>query len=376
MIIAGESSGELYGSLLARELMSAWPGVRVIGVGGEKMRAAGVELVSGITSVFGLVEVLSSIKTVRETLHKTIEAMRGMRPQVVVCIDYPDFNFRVAEEAKRLGLQVLYYVSPQVWAWRRGRIKTLARIADRMAAVLPFEEDVYRGSGLKCEFVGHPITDEIASLPMEKSAARAALDIPADTPALTLMPGSRQSELKYMLPLFLQVARKLRAGYPAYRLLMPLAPNLDAGRYAQELAEFEREGVTVLRGVNAVVALAASECAVITSGTSSLQATLTGTPMVIVYRLIPLTYWIARLILKIKYITITNLVLGRPAVVELIQGRANEPEVMAEVHRMLNDARYRKAMLDDLGEVRGMFASKHPSRRVAAIIGEMAGWRK
>lgn len=376
MIIAGESSGELYGSLLARELMSAWPGVRVIGVGGEKMRAAGVELVSGITSVFGLVEVLSSIKTVRETLHKTIEAMRGMRPQVVVCIDYPDFNFRVAEEAKRLGLQVLYYVSPQVWAWRRGRIKTLARIADRMAAVLPFEEDVYRGSGLKCEFVGHPITDEIASLPMEKSAARAALDIPADTPALTLMPGSRQSELKYMLPLFLQVARKLRAGYPAYRLLMPLAPNLDAGRYAQELAEFEREGVTVLRGVNAVVALAASECAVITSGTSSLQATLTGTPMVIVYRLIPLTYWIARLILKIKYITITNLVLGRPAVVELIQGRANEPEVMAEVHRMLNDARYRKAMLDDLGEVRGMFASRHPSRRVAAIIGEMAGWRK
>ncbi len=374
MIVTGESSGELYGSMLARELQASWPGVRVVGVGGEKMRAAGVELIAGIAGVFGLIEAVSAIKTVRETLRKTVDAMRSLRPAVVVCIDYPDFNFRVAAAAKALGIKVLYYVSPQVWAWRRGRIKTLARVADRMAAVLPFEEDVYRGSGLQCEFVGHPITDELATLPMEKSAAKAALGIPAQEPVLTLMPGSRPTELKYMLPLFLQVARRLKTDYPGYRLLMPLAPNLDAARYEAGLGEFEREGVLVLRGVNAVVALAASEAAVITSGTSSLQATLTGTPMVIVYRVAPVTYWIARLILKIKHITITNLVLGRSAVVELIQDKAGEAGVMAEIGRLLGDAAYRDNMLKDLRTVRGIFEGKHPSARVAAIVGEMAGW--
>lgn len=374
MIVTGESSGELYGSLLARGLKARWPEVRVVGVGGQKMRAAGVEIISGIASAFGLLEALASLGKVRETLKKTIDAMRELRPSVVVCIDYPDFNFRVAAEARALGIKVLYYVSPQVWAWRKGRIKTLAKIADRMAAVLPFEEEVYRGSGLQCEFVGHPIMDEIANIPHEKAAAKAALGIDENVRLITLMPGSRTSELGYLMPLYLEVARRLRAEYPEYRVLMPLAPNLDEQRYKEQLARFEAEGVTVLRGVNAVVALAASEAAVITSGTSSLQSNLVGTPMVVVYKLSPLTYLIGRMLIAVKFMTITNLTLNRAAVVELLQAQATVSAVMDEMGRMLKDDQYRGRMLADLNIVRGMFEGKSPSARVTGIVGEMARW--
>lgn len=374
MIITGESSGELYGSLLARALKVRHPDIRIAGVGGQKMREAGVELISGIAGAFGLIEALSALSAVKETLRKTVAAMKELKPAVVVCIDYPDFNFRVAAEAQALGIKVLYYVSPQIWAWRRGRIKTLARIADRMAVVLPFEEALYKDSGLRCEFVGHPVMDEMAALPAEKSAAKTALGIPVDRPVFSLLPGSRGNELSYLLPLFLQVARKFRAEYPDYRLLMPLAPNLDVERYSDVLAEFELEGVSVLKGVNAVVALAASEGAVIASGTATLQATLLGIPMVVVYRLFPLTYLIAKMILNVKYITIINLILGRAAIVELIQGRANEGEVMSEVRRILTDGQYRARILADLNSVRNIYANRNPSARVAGIIEEMAGW--
>lgn len=170
MIVTGESSGELYGSLLAKALKAKCPDTRIIGIGGERMKAAGVEMVAGIASSFGISEALAAYKTVKATFKKAVDAIEKFSPSVAVLIDYPDFNIRLAKVAKKKGIKVLYYVSPQVWAWRKGRVKTIAEVSDRIAVILPFEEEIYKGTGVQCEFVGHPVLEEIESLRKDKSA--------------------------------------------------------------------------------------------------------------------------------------------------------------------------------------------------------------
>ena len=168
MIVTGESSGELYGSLLAKALKAKCPETRIIGIGGERMKEAGVEMVSGIASSFGITEAIAAYKTVRATFKKAVDAMEKFSPAILILIDYPDFNIRLAKVAKKKGIKVLYYVSPQVWAWRKGRVKTIAEVSDRIAVILPFEEKIYRGTGVQCEFVGHPVLEEIESMTEDK----------------------------------------------------------------------------------------------------------------------------------------------------------------------------------------------------------------
>ncbi len=373
MITTGESSGELYGALLASELKTLWPGVRVLGVGGERMRRAGVEVFSGIAGAFGLTEALSSYRAVKNTLNRTLRTMEEVLPDVVVLIDYPDFNFRVGRRAKELGLRVLYYVSPQVWAWRMGRVKDMAGFVDKMAVVLPFEEEIYRGSGISCEFVGHPVLDEMQAVPEDKDEAREALGLEPGRPYLALLPGSRRSELVRLLPVLLGTVRKFRKEYPDYGYVMPLAPNLDAGEFRGYITELEAEGVKVREG-GAVLAYTASEAAVAASGTAALQAVFRDTPLVVIYRVFPLTYFLGRLILKVKYANIANLILGREAVPELLQGRANPEEIMAELRSIVPEGARRGRMLEDLRAVKAMFWGRNPSQRVAAMAGELGGW--
>jgi lipid-A-disaccharide synthase len=374
MIVAGESSGELYGALLAEAIKDFWPDARVLGVGGERMKKAGVELFSEISSAFGLVEAISSLRAVRETFRKTVENMRAAMPVVVVLIDYPDFNFRVARKARELGLRVLYYVSPQVWAWRAGRVKTMADFVDRMAVVLPFEENIYVDSGIPCEFVGHPILDDMESIPSDRREAREALGLDPGRPCLALLPGSRRNELNRLLPVLLDVVRTFRKRYPDYGFFMPVAPNIDMSEYRGYFEEFEAEGVMVRRE-SAVLALSASEVAVVASGTATLQGAFRQTPMVVIYKVFPLTYLIMKNITRAKFITIANLILNREAVPELIQGRANPVNIMNELTALISDTRRRQKMIEDLGEVRSFFYGKKPSEKVAGMIGEMAGWR-
>jgi lipid-A-disaccharide synthase len=373
MIVTGESSGELYGALLAGEIKGLWPDARVLGAGGERMARAGVELFAGIAGAFGLTEALASYREVRDTFKKTVDTLGSASPDVVVLIDYPDFNFRVARMARKAGIPVLYYVSPQVWAWRKGRVKTMARIADRMAVVLPFEEDIYRAEPIQCEFVGHPVMDEIRSLPSDRRALKETLGLDPERPALAFLPGSRTSELRRLLPLMLETVRRVRKEFPRHELVMPLAPNLDAGRYGPFMEEFVKEGVRVVKE-KALHALSASEAAVVASGTATLQAAFLERPMVVVYKVSPVTYFLARMILAVKYITLVNLLLGRPVVPELVQGRATPESIMDELRSVLTDDKRREGMLAGLREVKGLFSGRRPSRRVAEIVGEMAGW--
>jgi lipid-A-disaccharide synthase len=368
MIVAGESSGELYGSLLAKALKAKWPEARLVGTGGERMRDAGVEMLSGISSSFGITELFHSIRRVRESFRKAAKALADISPEVVVLIDYPDFNFRLARVARRRGIKVLYYVSPQVWAWRKGRVKTMGEIADMVAVILPFEEKLYRGAGVHCEFVGHPVMEEIEQY--ENSGPRPE----AGHPVIALLPGSRPNELKTLLPVFADLVKMLRNEFPDGRLIVPIAPNVEPERFAEDFASLEKEGVEFRRG-EAIETLASSDMAVIASGTATLQAALLGVPMVVVYKVSPATYFIGKKVLKVAHISLANIISGRSVVPELIQHRAEAGNIMEECRRILYDDAYRSSMKASFGEIRMAFAGRKPSGRVAEMIGELAGWK-
>lgn len=374
MIVAGESSGELYGSLLAKPLRLMWPDVRLIGIGGERMKEAGVELLSGISGSFGLTEALLSLKRIRESFKRASIALTEFSPDVVVLIDYPDFNFRLARVAKRYGLKVLYYVSPQVWAWRKGRVKTMGEIADRVAVILPFEEEIYRKAGIQCEFVGHPAMEEIEEYEKQKSKVKSQKSkVNIQNPNISLLPGSRPHELKMLLPVFVDLVKVIKDELGDARFIMPLAPNMGQGRLGEYISILEKSGVTVVKG-KAIHALASSDIAVIASGTATLQAALLGVPMVVVYKLSPLTYFLGKRILDVKYISLVNILSGEQVVPELIQHMATSDNIMEQLRKILYDDSYMSRMILSFGKIREAFSGKRPSHRVAEMIGEMAGW--
>ncbi|MEW6215467.1 MAG: lipid-A-disaccharide synthase, partial [Nitrospirota bacterium] len=392
MIVTGESSGELYGSLLAKELKNKWPELRIMGVGGERMIQAGVELISRFSSAFGLIEAFSAYREVKDAFKKTADAIKKFRPDVLVLIDYPDFNMKVAKIAKPLGVKILYYVSPQVWAWRKGRVKKIAEVVDRMAVILPFEEEIYRKAGVGCEFVGHPILEEIESLlgsinpptpPFTKGGKwgiRAALGLDPERPLLSLLPGSRPHELDRLLPLMVDVVREFKNdpeinSGKGYQFCIPLAPNTDEERYILYLEALRQEGAVIKKG-ESVKVLAASDMAVVASGTVTLQAAFLDVPMVVIYKLFPLTYLLGRLIVDVKYISLVNLLSGRGVVPELLQQRANPKDIIKELKKIMFDIQYKEDILNYYKLIKGHFSGLRPSKRVAEIIMEMAGWKQ
>ncbi len=372
MIVAGESSGELYGSLLAKALKTSRPELNIIGIGGERMKNAGVYLISGIASAFGLSEAISAFKSVKETFKKAVNALERFSPEVLVLIDYPDFNIRLAKVAKGKGIKILYYVSPQVWAWRKGRVKTIADISDRIAVILPFEEKIYKGAGVSCEFVGHPVLEEIESLTESKEKLKISLGLNADQPVLALLPGSRRHELKSLLPVMLDVVRSFKKEFAAYnyQFLMPVAPNIDIEKYQEYIDRLKDSGVIVTKE-NAIKALSVSDMAVIASGTAVLQSAFLETPLVVIYKLSPLTFFIGKLIIDVKYISLVNLISGGEVVKELLQSKAEANNIVDELKKIITDKNYRDSMIGHFKAVKNKFAGKEPSQRVAEIICEM-----
>jgi len=383
MIISGESSGELYGALLANALKSKWPDVHIIGIGGQRMSEAGVELVSRISDAFGIIEAVASLRKLKTAYNNAVEALEKFRPDVLVLIDYPDFNLKVAKEAKALGIKVLYYVSPQVWAWRKGRVPKIASLVNRMAVLLPFEEKIYKDAGLKCDFVGHPILEEIQGVLAKgnKTEFKTALGLDPDKPLLSLLPGSRPHELKKLLPLMIEVVRQFRndpeilKGNREYQFCMPLAPNTDEQKYHGFLETLKKEGVAIKKG-ESVKALAASDMAVVASGTATLQTAFLEVPMVVVYKMSPLEFQIGKRIINVKHISLANILAGKEVVVELLQERANPGETIKELKKIMFDIEYRENMINQFKKIKGPFIGKKASQRVADIILEMVIWRK
>jgi lipid-A-disaccharide synthase len=383
MIISGESSGELYGALLANALKSKWPDVRIIGIGGQRMSEAGVELVSRISDAFGIIEAVASLRKLKTAFNNAVEALKKFRPDVLVLIDYPDFNLKVAKEAKALGIKVLYYVSPQVWAWRKGRVPKIASLVNRMAVLLPFEEKIYKDAGLTCDFVGHPILEEIQGVLAKgnKAEFKTALGLDPDKPLLSLLPGSRPHELKKLLPLMIEVVRQFRndpeilKGNKEYQFCMPLAPNTDEQKYHIFIETLKKEGVAIKKG-ESVKVLAASDMAVVASGTATLQTAFLEVPMVVVYKMSPLEFQIGKRIINVKHISLANILAGKEVVVELLQERANPGETIKELKKIIFDIEYRENMINRFKKIKEPFIGKKASQKVADIILEMVIWRK
>ncbi|MDA8326568.1 MAG: lipid-A-disaccharide synthase [Nitrospiraceae bacterium] len=379
LIVAGESSGELYGALLAAELRRMAPDVRIMGVGGERMKAEGVEIIRQVSGAFGLTELVSHIRDLRATFREILQKVDQDRPQAAVLIDFPDFNFRAASELKKRGVPVLYYVSPQLWAWRAGRIRKMKGLADRVALILPFEQEIYRKAGIPHEFVGHPILDEISGMmPDSQKAApdsiKTYLGLDKAKPLLALLPGSRPSELERHLPLFFDVMSLFKREFPDWQFFMPIAPNLNTGPFGGLFREFRENGVAIGKG-NAIRALAASDAALVASGTATLQAALLGKPFTVVYKLSPLTFLIAKSLVKVKYVSLVNILCGGQAVKEFLQGKARPGDVMEELRQIVKDPGYRQRMVGRFRDVRAMFEGRSASARVARMVCEMAGWR-
>jgi lipid-A-disaccharide synthase len=371
LVVAGEASGDLHGARLISELRRRVPDVRTFGLGGDEMREAGLEPVahSSEISVVGLTEALKILPRAREIFADLLREVDRRRPGVAVLIDFPDFNLRLARELKGRGVEVVYYISPQVWAWRRGRVKTISRLVDRMLVLFPFEVDFYRGHDVDVVHVGHPLVDEVPVLPQAWDA-----DGPFDGPyRVALLPGSRASEVEALLPTLLESVKRLSAVLPVEARIIR-APTIPP-EMVDEAVGLAGAQVEIIEE-DRFAAVADSHLALCASGTATLEVGLLGTPMIMVYRLARWTYAFARLVIRLPDVSLVNLVLGRRVVPELIQGEANPERIASEAARLLTDAGERRRMREALAEVRGRLGEGGASRRaageVAAMLAELA----
>jgi len=353
MIVAGERSGDLLGAELARALRERLAGLDLFGCGGEAMREAGVETVVDAhrLAMMGITEVISGLARAWRALRALVAEADRRRPQLAVLIDFPDFNLRLARRLKQRGIRVVYFVSPQVWAWRKGRLRQLKARIEKMLCIFDFEEAIYREAGIPVEYVGHPMVDLVRpSMTREEFFARIDLDPAATTVAL--LPGSRQKEVSRILLTMLAAAGRISLNRKV-QFVVAVAPTLDAGWVEKALLEPFAGRLTIRVATQATYdALRHSDVAVVASGTATLEAALSERPMVVVYRLSRLTYRIGRLLVKVPFYSMVNILAGKQVVPELIQSDFTPAGVAGQVEYILDHAQAREEMAKELGAVK------------------------
>jgi lipid-A-disaccharide synthase len=366
LLVTGEASGDLHGAHLAAAIVAQDPAVEVVGIGGAAMRAAGVTLIPDVPQldVMGLIG-LSAVRTWIGRLRAVRRILRSEPWDLVVFIDNPGLNLHFARVAKAAGRRVLYYIAPQVWAWRPGRMKWIRRRVDHVVVILPFEARLYERAGVRCTFVGHPLLDSVAPH-YDKTALRRRYQLRESAPVVGLLPGSRAAEVTMLLPLLLETAAQTAAREPATQFLVAQAASID-DHLLNRLLEDSPVRVQIVKDQASEV-MAASDLLVVASGTATLQAAVIGTPMILVYKTTLPTYWVARLLIRVKWIGLVNLVAGRTIVPELIQDEANAERLIGEVRALLNDREAYNRMKDGLREVRHALGEPGASRRAARVV--------
>jgi len=372
LIVAGEASADLHASRALEELLELRPGVHAFGVGGPRLRAAGLEALAPAEdiSVMGLAEVLPRIPRILGILRGLARAAAERRPKAALLVDLPDFNLRLAKKLKKLGIPVVYYVSPTIWAWRRGRARKIAKVVDRMLCILPFEERFYEGTGVSARFVGHPLAERPP--PGEPARYRAELGLPAARTTIALVPGSRPSELQRIFPAMLDAAERIRAVRPDAQFVVPVAPTLARADVEPYVAAHRILEVKLVDGHTEEV-VGASDAALVKSGTSTLETALMLRPMVVVYKVSWLTYLVGRLLVRIAHFALVNILAGRGLVPELLQRKASPERMAAEIERLLADRGAREAQLQGLREVRASLGEPGAARRVAEEVARAMG---
>jgi lipid-A-disaccharide synthase len=367
LVIAGEVSGDLHAGALAAALRARGAELALWGIGGDRLRAEGAELLYDVrqTAVMGFVEVLRHLGFFRRVFRHVLEEVDRRRPAVAILVDYPGFNLRLAPELRKRGVKVVYYVCPQVWAWHRSRIGSMARTIDRLAVIFPFEVDAFRDTGLRVDYVGHPLVDETAAA---RRAPPATLPWRGTGPRIALLPGSRRQEIRRILPVLAGAAGEIARRRPdaAFLLAAPSEPVADIARGA--LAGCPgADRIPIVTGVTREV-LRQARAAWVASGTATMEACLMGCPQAVVYRTHPLSYLLGRALIRVPHIGMVNLVAGRGICPELIQHEATPGWLAEAVDPLLDDTQQRAAMLAGYDEVRGKLGGGGAADRAAAIV--------
>lgn len=370
MIVAGEASGDMHGANLVRAMRQRAPHLRFCGMGGTELAQAGVELLCDAAklAVVGAVEVLSHLGDILSARRVLIERLRNHRPALLILIDYPDFNLLLARKAKQIGIPVFYYISPQVWAWRSGRVRTIKRLIDRVAVILPFEQAFYARHDMHVDFVGHPLMDSVRP-GLSPDQFKAQHNIDPARPVIGLLPGSRRKEVAALLPDFLAAAGLIAASHPQATFLLPQAPTVTLALLEEHgLAAWQQQLDIRVITDDRYSMMAACDAAVAASGTVILELAILGTPTVATYRTSPHTYWLGRLLIRnLRYFTLVNLIGERAILPELLQDAVTPERMAQEVTTLLNDRQARAEMLAGMAEVRQRLGGTGASDRAAAI---------
>jgi lipid-A-disaccharide synthase len=371
LMVAGEASGDLHGARLADEIFRRDRGIEIFGIGGPAMRKAGVKLIDdvGRLGVVGIVEVVAHFRAIL-TAWRRAKARLSEGIDLLVLVDYPDFNLRLAKVAKARSIPVVYYISPQIWAWRSGRLATIAKRVDRMLVILPFEEAIYRDAGIDCTFVGHPLLDQISPSRSteERKSYLKGLGLDPERPTIGLLPGSRRGEVVRHLPVMIEGMRLLEERKGHFQILLPMAPTLQRSEFIPFLPK-DAPAVTMVEG-EADRVIAASDAVVVASGTATLQAALLSTPMVILYKVSPLTIRIGRWLVRSEHIGLVNIIAGKRLVPELIQEEATGARICEEVSKILEGEgeRIRKGLEEVSVRLGAPGASGRAAERILELV--------
>lgn len=366
LLSCGEASGDLYAGALIDALRRRQPDVDVFGLGGDRFAAAGGRLVADYhrLSVTGLTEALSVVPRSLKTLRLLLDAAKTEKPDVAVLIDFPDFNFRLMHRLKKRGIPVVYYISPQLWAWRAGRIRSMKRGATRVLPIFPFEEAIYQKQKIDVRFVGHPLID-LAKPQLSRDAFLKKLNLDPSKPVLALLPGSRTNELTRLAPVMAQAVPSIAARVPGVQFVVARAPNLNDGLFEP----FGLSGVTIrIVDTQTDDVLNACDAVVTASGTATVQTALYGKPMVVIYKLSPMTYRLGIRLARVDKYAMVNLIAGDRIVVELIQDACTAEAVADEAVKLLSDDPYRRRMISDLEEVKRQLGGSGASDRAAEAV--------
>ena len=373
MIIAGEASGDMHGAKLAESIKKLDHRTFLFGVGGSAMNAEGVHLVvdSRTLSVVGITEVFSKLPTIYRAMSTVKKALKRLKPDLLILIDFPDFNFHVAEFSKKLNIPILYYISPQIWAWRQGRVKKIKRLVDHMAVILPFEAPFYRKHQVPVTFVGHPLLDRIPPVVSKPPASDFI-----GKPIIGLLPGSREKEVSTLLPVMLDACKKIKRERPATQFVVSCSDSISTDRMMEIINLYNSDiEIDVIKGsVERVIKK--SHLLVAASGTVTLEAALHGVPMVIVYIVSPISYWLGKRLISVKHIGIVNLIVQKRLLPELIQADVSPANIASETIHLLDDPQTYMQIKKELQHVRKRLGGAGASDRVARIALDLCRQKK
>ena len=370
MIVAGEASGDMHGANLVREMLKIDPALNFYGIGGNKLREEGVKLFANASSmaVVGLTEVISKLRSILRIMNMMKRSLDDFRPDLVILIDYPDFNIPLAKAAKKRGIKVFYYISPQVWAWRKGRIEQIKKTVDKMAVILPFEVDIYGQEGFAVNYVGHPLLDMV-KLNYSKQQSRKKFGLAENKITIGILPGSRLSEVRKLMPELLRAAEIIAQRMSDIQFVLPLADPLEETAVAEFISESNVK-VKVITGHTYDV-IYCTDLALVASGTATLETALLGVPMVIVYKISFLSYVIGRLFVHVKNIGLVNIIAGKTIVPELLQGDASGKRIASEALAILTNKEKKQEIIKELKAIRAKLGEPGAAIRAAQIACDM-----